>query len=198
MDNTVSLDLERIQRAATLLLFQNMNTQIAAQNTLWDARDATFYAALGRTDPSITVESIPPDNFYPGTIPSLIVAPLERYPNVCCIAYVAVPQQTDNDWGELYRLTLGVEMMVKSERSEEEVNARIQRTVEAAHAVFTSDANRRLPEGSGGENLVWQLGNTPVASIGDVFVRHEGTDASNRWYWQGGRLEYIVDRYVDY
>lgn len=198
MDSTVDIGLERLQRAVTLLMYQNINTAIAAQNTLWDARDATFYAAMGRQDPSITVESISPDQMYPGTIPSLIEAPMENYPNLCVIAYAGRPQNANDDWGEFYAVNLTVEIMVKSQRSEEECNARIQRTLEAAHSVLTSDKNRRIPEGSAGENLVPQIPRGPVATIGNVFVKHVDRDANLRWFYQGGSLTYIIDKYAKY
>jgi len=195
---TLEIGLERLQRAVTLLMYQNLNTAIAAQSATWTTRDAAFYSAMGRSNHGITVESFPGDNFYSGTIPSLISAPLSSYPNCCCIAYIANPQATDNDWAEMYNVVLAIELMVKSERSEEEVNARIQRTVEAAHSVLTSDKNRRIPEGNSGANLVPQIQNTPSVTIGDVFVRHEGTDANNRWFWQGGRLQYLMEKLVAY
>lgn len=209
MDNTTALLMERVQRAALLILFQSLNTAISAQNTLWSSRDSTFYAALSRTNPSISAESVANENFYVGHNPSLILAPKERYPNCSVFCYIATPIPTDDDWGERYRLTMGVELMVKSHNSEEEVNARIQRTVEAAHSVFMSDDNRRLPEGSGGAKTAWQLSTTPLVTLGDVFVRQEevapesgvyGANdlAENRWFWQGGRLQYDVERYIDY
>lgn len=196
------IGLERLQRAVTLLMAQNINAQITEVNTMWSARDAAFYAAMGRTDPEISCESISPDNMYSGTIPSLISSPREMYPNLCVIAYIAAPRRTDLDWSELYDIALSVEIMVKSERSEEEVNARIQRTLEAAHYVLTSDKARRIPEGNDGENLVPQISNTPSVTIGDVFVKHGSeimdTDPNDRWFWQGGRLQYAIEKLVSY
>jgi hypothetical protein len=95
-------------------------------------------------------------------------------------------------------VNLSVELMVKSQKSEEEVNARIQRTIEAAHSVLVSGSKRRIPEGNEGEYLVPQISGTPTATIGDVFVRHENTDPEDRWFWQGGRLQYSIDKIMNY
>lgn len=198
MDTSVELGLERIQRAALLLMVQNLSTAIAAQNTVWSARDATFYSAMGRANPGITVENIAPDNMYPGTIPSLIDAPIENYPNLCSLAYIGTPQPSNDDWGEMYSVSLIIEVMVKSIKSEEEVNARIQRTLEAVNSVLKSNDNRRLPEGNDGENLVTQISRVPLKTIGEVFVKHQGTDPNARWYHQGGSLTYQVDKFSRY
>ena len=202
MNTAVEIGLERVQRAVTLLMAQNLNDEISAVNAIWDARDATFFSAMGRANPQFTCEMVSPDNMYSGTIPSLISSPREAYPNLCVIAYIAAPRRTDDDWCETYDLALAVEIMVKSERSEEEVNARIQRTIEAAHSVLTSDKTRRIPEGNDGENLVPQISNTPNVTIGDVFVKHGSaitdTDPNDRWFWQGGRLQYSMEKLISY
>jgi hypothetical protein len=194
------IGLGRIQQAVTLLMFQNLNAAIVEQDTVWSARDATFYAAMGRENPAYSCEPIAPDSFYVGTIPSLMKGPPESYPNCSVIAYMATPIPTDNDWAEMYNATLAVELLVKG-YNEHEVNARIQRTVEAAHSVLISDKNRRIPDADG-TALTPQISNTPTITIGDVFVGHGSNmyDASEqiRWYWQGGRLQYQMERFTSY
>jgi hypothetical protein len=197
---TQEIATERLQRAVALLMAQEINTAIDAQNTVWAARDATWFAAMGRSNPNFTVQHIAPDNIYSGTIPSLMAGRLEDYPNCCVIAYIANPRRTDDDWMEHYDVTLAIELLVAS-RSQEEVNARIQRTVQAAHSVLTSDKNRRIPDESG-ENLVSQIANTPLITIGDVFVKHGDdifdTDPQDQWCWQGGRLQYGIETVMSY
>jgi len=40
--------------------------------------------------------------------------------------------------------------------------------------------------------------NAPRQTIGDVFVRREKTNIGDRWFWQGGSLEYVVSKFVDF
>ena len=197
MDLTVDIGMEQIQRNTALLLIQNLNDAIADQNTLWMERDEDFYVASGRTNPEISVEEISTDHIYSGTIPSLIDKPMEFYPNCCVIAYIAQPQRGDDDWMERYQVALALEIMVKSESSEEEVNARIHRTLAAANFVIASDKNRRLPDADG-ESLVPQISGGPAVTIGEVFVKHKGTDPNDRWFYQGGSLTYLVDKFSSY
>lgn len=197
MDFTSAVGLERIQRAVTLLIIQNINTAIDAQNTLWTARDATFYAAAGRTNPMFSVEHIASEHVYSGTIPSLINSPAENFPNCSVIAYIANPMSLSDDEMERYSITLAVEFLVRAD-NEEEVNVRIQRTLEAAHSVLTSYENRQIPEGNGGTPLVTRMGNMPVVTISDVFVRHTNTSPTARDFYQHGSLTYRADKYAGF
>jgi hypothetical protein len=202
MDATKSIGLEKVQRAVTLMMAENINNAIDEQNALWELKDQAFFDAMNQENPEFVVEYIAPDNFYSGTIPSLISAPRSSYPNLCVIAYIATPRMNTEDWGELYQLNLAIEIMVKSEKSEQEVNSRIQRTLEAAHIVLTSDKARRIPD-EDGVGIVPQIAVNPTATIGDVFVRHEGVgemsaDPDARWFWQGGSLTYQIDKFMCY
>lgn len=202
MDKTVEIGLEKIQRSALLLLFDHINDAIDAQETDWIARDVDFYGHLGRPAPDFSIEAIPPENFYPGHIPSLLDAAdngeLDKYPNLSAIAYLARPQGWSDDNADAYAETLAIEIMTKSRKSEEEVNTRTQRTIEAAHSVLLSEEGRSLPTKYGDEYLVPRLSTPPVVTIGDVFIVGIGGDPTDRWFWQGGRLEYTVDKYIQY
>lgn len=197
MDLTIDVGLERVQRAVALLMAQNINNEIDIQNTLWSARDAAWFAALGRPDPGFSVEYINSDNIYSGTIPSLITSPASFYPNLSVIAYVATPGGGNDDWMERYQITLACEFMVKSLTNEEEVNARIQRTLEAGHRVLSSERNRKIPEFDG-ESLVPQIASMPTVTISDVFVRHTSGDPNSRSFYQHGSLTYRIDKFSGY
>lgn len=197
MDLTNDLGLEKIQRQALLVLAQNLNAKIASLSSTWTTETNDFYTALSRTNPGITIESIPLENFIPGSIPSLINAPVENYPNVTCIAYSSRPKRSNDDTGENYTVQLSVEVMVKSDNfdedfshfGEEQVNSRIQKTLEAIHSVFLDDPTLG--------NTVIGLG-PPSPDVGDVFVRRAEKSMGKRWFWQGGKLEFVVDKYVNF
>jgi hypothetical protein len=151
-----------------------------------------FWAALNRGNEEWFVETIEDSNFYAGTIPSLINSPIEKYPNVCTICYISNPPNSTDDVGELYSDVLAIEVMVKSINSEEEVNSRIQKTLDAVNLVFMDSLENRTLN-----NTIPML-NAPRMTIGDVFVRREKTNVGDRWYWQGGSLEYIVNKFMDF
>lgn len=199
-DYSGRLLLERIQREALVILYNNLNDKIESMRATWEAEDEELLYALSRGNSGWTVENIPDENFYPGTIPSLIKAPVERYPNVCVICYRGIPRLSTDDTAELYTNVLAVEIMTKSGFydpndvmdtlfHEQEVNSRIQKTMDAAHLTLLD--NRSL------NNIIPELP-APNVSIGDIFVRTERDGAGNKWLWQGGSLEYSLDKYVDF
>lgn len=161
-------------------------------NAIWNSEDDEFWSALNRGNQDWFVEPVEDMNFYAGTIPSLINSDIINYPNVCAICYVGGVPNSSDDTGELYNLTLGIEVMVKSIISEEEVNSRIQKTVDAIHLTFMNSLENRTLN-----NTILPL-NAPVTSVGDVFVRRERTNVGDRWYWQGGALQYNVNKYVSF
>ena len=192
--------LERIQREAFLVLFNNLNAEIDLLESAWATLDEELATATGFDNPVISLESVENINFHLGHRPSLIEAPITRYPNVSVMAYQATPAAPDNlDHYNLYTDRLFVEVMVKSERyqvtadnlddqiaAERIVNARIQRTTDAVNNVITSNGTLN--------GTVTDIGKTPSVVISDVFVRSEKTSYGNPWLWQGSRLEYDVSK----
>lgn len=197
---TGRLGLEAAQREALVILFENLNDKIDEMESDWEAEDEELMNSLNRGQPAFTIEKIEENNFYPGTIPSLISASIDKYPNVCVICYRGVPKRSFDDTAENYTDTLAVEIMVKSGPFdgenltealfyEQEVNSRIQKTIDAAHLTLLN--NRSL------NNTIIELP-APRVAIGDIFVRREEQGVGSKWLWQGGSLEYDMDKYVNF
>jgi hypothetical protein len=200
MDYSGRLLLEAVQREALIILFNGLNDKIASLKTTWEAEDEALQYALSRGNAHWSIEDISDDNFYPGTIPSLINAPIERYPNLCVICYRGIPKTSGDDTAENYTNVLAVEIMVKSGQyngddlldnlyHEQEVNSRIQKTLDAAHLTLLE--NRTL------NNTIPEIP-APSVSVGDIFVRRETKGVGPKWLWQGGSLEYNLDKYVNF
>ncbi len=203
MDLTSRIGMEKIQREALLILANmstGLNAQIASMQATWTAEDDQLYAALGRPNPDWTVETVQMKNFHPGTSRGILKWPLDRFPNVCTICYQAFsPNGDDNDQGEFYSDRLAIEIAVKAgpyndqnenDDTEEKVNSRIQKTLDAAHLVIWE--NRTL------NNTVPQISTPPDFSVGDPQVRSQWMGTGDRWLWQAGSLTYIVNKYVVY
>lgn len=193
---TQDIGLETIQRQSLLTLFDNLNVNIEASVPDWISDDITYFAQIGRMAPDFTYEYIDDANFYPGIVPSLMdavagIIPLEvdRYPNVCTFAHRGTPRYSSDDTGDLYSNLLSVEMMVKSELSELECNARIQKLLNTVHKTILNDRNLN--------NSIIKA-NAPSVTIGDVFARIDPRDSKKKLYFQGSSLEYIIDKYVDF
>src|SRR6185295_14835631 len=101
MDLSTRLGTEVIQRQAILVLFEHLNDTMALMQSEWSVEDDEYWAALNRGNEQWFVEPIQDSNFYAGTIPSLIGAPIDKYPNVCAICYIANPPGSSDDDGEL-------------------------------------------------------------------------------------------------
>lgn len=201
LELTGRLSLEAIQRESLVILFENLNDKIQEMETIWDAENEELMNSLNRGQPDFTVELIDDDNFYPGTIPSLITATIDRYPNVAVICYKGIPKNSGDDTGENYTDTLAVEIMVKSGPfdsenlpenlfHEQQINSRVQKTIDATHLVLLE--NRDL------NGTIIELP-APRVAIGDIFVRREEKGrGGSKWIWQGGSLEYDMDKYVNF
>lgn len=187
MDITPDITTEEIQRQAIKILYDNLNTEITNRSANWIVEDAAYYASIGRSAPGFTVETISAENFYPGVVPSLILAPIENYPNVSAYAWSATPTNSGDDVAEEYRIVLSIEVMVKSIDSELEANTRIQKTLEAIHAIMVKN-----PSINGTINTI----SPPSMSSGDVFVRRQEKSRGDRWFWQGGRLDYTGEKFA--
>lgn len=191
MDLTASAALELLSKQSLSILYAELNDEIEAIQAVWDARDLAYVEELhGAIRARTQIELIQPENFYWGHRPSLIEAPIEGYPNVSCFAYRAARSPVGLDQVNRKIITLSVEIMCRSEDSEEEVNARIARTADAVQSVLS-----RHPTLDG---AVFQIGDEPDVTLSDLMARTDQRSGGNRFYWQGARLEYAVEKYVPF
>lgn len=191
VDFSQALRTEDIQREALLILYDQLNDKMDSLEQEWEAKDEDLYTRMDKVAPDWSVERIPSDNFLPGTLAPLLNRPISEYPNIATICYIARPNNSTNDNGEMYQLRLAIEVMVKSEKSEQEVNSRIKKTLEAVHlTLFDNWDNKTL------NHTVHDI-SAPSETTGDVFkVQDRGTRKD--WFWQGGRLEYVVTKYMSF
>lgn len=192
--NTYTSGLEYLAREVMLVFAKQLNDEIGYQQVLWAARDEQFAAALGITYEPTELEPIALHNMYDGHRPSLMLASIERYPNISIMAFDASPDEAisnDQSWG--YLVQVQIEIMVKSGpfvvedvsgQGEELVNRRIQRTTDAALACLAK--NRSI------NGLVLDTPAAPTVEVGNVFVRREEKSRGSRFYWQGSVLTYPV------
>lgn len=190
------LDLEVFQRQALLLLYQNFNSNISNSETAWISDDISYFAQIGRPNPNFTYELVDDSNFYPGVVPSLMDAvagliplDLDNYPNICTFCHRALPTNSTDDTAEIYNNLLSVEIMVKSELSELECNARIQKFVNTVHKTILDDRSFN--------NSILKT-NVPSVTMGDIFKRLDPRDKNKAAYFQGASLEYVIQKYVDF
>lgn len=180
--------LELVEREACLVLYRDLNTELDAQQALWTQRDIDFKSEIGHGPYEVTLEYVADENFNYGHRPSLIENPAKpNYPNVATMAYESNPIPQPIDQGTNTRISLDVEIMVKSEIDELEVNRRIHRTLEAVHQVFMRNQNLN--------GVIMGFDNDPNVIITNVFLK---PDEGSVWYWQAGRLRYSVTRHTTY
>ena len=196
--------LEQMSRATVEILYDNLNTQIDNQNSIWIARDNEFFTHVNRTNLNIAAEHVDPSNLFYGHIPSLIDAPIERYPNVSVMTFNVIPVAGEDDSMEEYALRMAIEIMVKSDAAATDkyseidddtaliVNSRLLRTVSAVRECLADRSNRNL------NNTVPKFGNTPIMNIGDVWAAKVDRGHQARFFWQGARLEYRINQWVAY
>jgi hypothetical protein len=186
------LGLEQIQRAMLLQLIANVNRAIGQVEAWMAAEDEALAATQGLPYVPTLIERIAPQNFVEGHRPSLISAPIGNYPNVAVWAVRGSPTPESETFDQLssHSVLVYVEIMVKSETSEEEVNRRIQRTAEAVNIAVSLDHTL------GG--VVYGFDGDALLELADVFTRKEQTAYGPEWFWQGARLEYAVRKEAVY
>lgn len=187
IDTSPNIGLGQLKREAFLVLLQTLTEAIEQQNEYWIPFDEELATLRGIDYEALDVELVLPENFYLGHNPSLIEAPVEKYPNVAVDADRAGSALTDDlDQAQMYGVNLYIEFMVKSEKSEEEVSARADRMLDAINVCMMS--NRTL------RGATHELGDTPTVQLSDVFVRKGKTSYGERWFWRGGRMEYEITK----
>lgn len=196
--DTPNAGMPEIQRAAFFVLFDTLNDALVLVEQSWATSDQSFSDRTGRPFVPTTLEPVEDDNFHEGLDPSLIQAPIEKFPNCSVLAYRATPGPGAAllDHQEVYRVSLTIEAMVKAtpEEGVDICNRRCNRMVQAVHTCLM--ANQTL----GG--IVSGFDGTPTINVTEMFTRKDrGGDASSRgtrtsygpeWLWQGARLEYAV------
>lgn len=185
--DTVTEGMEHIQRVALYVFVQELNPALIRVEQIWEQSDMDLAALRGVDYVPTELELVLAENFYDGHRPSLIGAPIEKYPNVAVMVSRSTvsPEAGQYDHQECYRIPLLVEVMVKAsdEEGEEVCNRRAQRMVEAAHAVLM--ANPTL----GG--MVSGFDTAPTGSTTQLFARKERAHHGPKWMWQGGRIECV-------
>lgn len=185
-----SLGMESLGLDVLLRLAASVNTAIHAQTSLWSSRDLDYASAMGLTYTPVIMEDIDKANMHLGHVPALIDAPIEQYPNLSVLSPDLSPVPTGGwDQGDDYALTFYVEIMVKDIVSQELVNRRAQRTMNAVHSVVMGDKTL------GGKYSDLHV---TAAGVSDVFIRREAKSRGPEWYWQGARLDYRVRVPVDF
>jgi hypothetical protein len=185
--NNSRVGLAELVRAGYIVLLEEMNQAITEENAYWVPLDEQIAELSGQPYVPTVIENVEFENFYRGHNPSLIEAPLERYPNVAVDADRASSSGNDDiDQGSMQGLSLYIEFMVKSEKDEGEVSDRAMRMLDAINAVMMS--NRTL----GG--VVNEISDTPTSQLSDVFVRSGDTSYGENWFWRGGRIEYEISK----
>lgn len=183
-----TIGLESIQRECLIVLLQTLNDELPHQDEIWAPLDEELANLRGLDYEPVVLEEVAPQNFYPGHRPSLIEAPVDGYPNVSVHAdHAAQAEDSDQyDQTETWRDRIFVELMVKSETGEEEVNARVQRMADAVNVCMLSNPTLR--------GIVNQMEGLQEIQIGTVFPRNAETSYGKEWFWQGARLEYAVKK----
>lgn len=185
MDFSSSLQVERLAREILLGLHASINTEIYAQTSLWMTRDQDFAGKMGISYTPLIVEPVDSTNFHLGHKPSLIEAPVNKYPNVSVMGELINKVEDDftSDQGVEWYAFVSVELMCKSFVDEDEAYRRITRSTDAANNVLMR--NKHL----GGLVTLLTLDNMQIS---DSFIRREMKSRGIDWFWQGSRLEYIM------
>jgi hypothetical protein len=182
--------MEQIQRQAFFTLFDTLNSAIDVVAAEMEDSDIEFAQRTGATYEPIVVSHIESGNFYEGHRPSLIDAPLDKYPNcsIWALSAAAAEESQLFDHSQVFNTVLSVEVMVKASPTEGEgiVNKRTLRTIEAVHYAFMADPTL------GG--IVSAIGDEPSVDLSEVFTRKERSAYGAEWFWQAGRLQYVISK----
>lgn len=180
--------LEIIEQAAIKTIHNEINDELATIESVWESRDLELAQQIGLDPVTIELERFEDDNFYTGHVPTLIDAPVDKYPNIAVICSTSNPADTDMDYDQFnnYTNSLGIEIMCKSLYNESEVNRRINRTLEAVHNVMMRNTTLN--------GVIEGFDSDPSAVVTNVFTRKDKTQDEPDWYWRAARIDYEITR----
>lgn len=181
--------LEIIERQVHKILFDQLNDEIDVQEELWYEEDEEYQMLTETEIGRVTLEHIEPKNFYAGHRPSLLKATYDNFPNICVMCYSAgMDEQTEFiDQMQNWTIDIVLELMVRSDDSEEELNRRTHRTIEAVNQVMMR--NESLNKYSIGYNF------DPEVAISNTFLQSEQTTHGEDWWWAAARMVYNINRH---
>lgn len=179
--------LEEIERQVHIILYEQLNDQLDIQEQLWYEEDEDFASRIGSDLGKTFLEHIEPENFYSGHRPSLLKGNQDKFPNIAVMCYMAQSEDEDRvDQMQNWSVGIDIEVMVKSEDSEEEVNRRMHRTLEAINQVMF--ANEDLNGYSIGFN------SDPDVEMTNIFIQSEEVSHGENWYWCAAIMRYNITR----
>lgn len=190
--------LEVVQVAAWRLLVLNLNAEIDLLETAWAANDTVTASIAGASYTPVTVENVATQDFFRGHRPSVLAAPMDRFPAVAVLCSQSRwDPLLDSDQGESQNISMAIELVVRSAeiagetyeatvKAEDEVNSRCLRTVDAIRNVIA-----RSPSLGG---TVAPIATEPTVRILNVAQRRERQTTGALWLIQGARVEYAVER----
>lgn len=181
--------VEIIEREAIKILYEELNDEIIKVQDEWEDRDIEINQLTGEDPITVELELIEEENFYYGHRPSLVEAPVDRYPNVCSIAESSDPSENELDQYNNYQVSLAIEIMCKSLYNESEVNRRTVRTAEAVNRVLMrNDTLNGQCEGFDFD---------PSLVLTNVFIRADHPQGDKDWFWRAARIDYSITRHAD-
>lgn len=191
-----------VARQALVNLMANLNDYIAEYEEAWHDPDRELASLRGQRYRPIEVERVDLSNFFDGHRPSILSFPIERFPNVSVMADLSRgdnESQAADQWS-VNSVSLWVEVFTASPRykgpeggeeriwSEEVVNRRTERTLDAAVTTLLSD--RTLG------SLTSEIGATPSSRLGNVQATRlkERERRGDPWLFQGARIDWAVKK----
>jgi len=178
---------ELIETEAIKILYSELNTELVSVQDRWESRDQEVNQLIGVEPITVEQELVIEGNYYYGHTPSLIEAPIDKYPNICAISDNADQSESGIDQMNNYAVGLAIEIMCKSLYNESEVNRRTNRTLEAVHNVMMR--NQTL------NGLIEGFDSDPSAILTDVFTRSDHPQGNDiKWFWRAGRIDYQITR----
>lgn len=186
------LGAESFQYRCFEAVYRNINTEVAAEQTIGQQVDAAYNTLTGRNITPEVLEQFAVANIHYGHRPSLIEAPVSEYPSLCVFSYRTSPSGQSTDSTSKSNIQVAIECIVKSDgyrdtdRSgvgEEQVGRRIKRTAEAINNVMQKH----------GATQAYSVP-PPVVVWGEIFARSEEAGSGQVYYWQGVRMEYVFQK----
>lgn len=205
-DTMLGIGTEQVQRAAMIQIVELIGEVTATMQAIGDQRDATFQSRTGIHVPLITLPTIAAGNFFTGSHPSLVEAPIDLWPSICVYCRDGQASADQKDQYDSYDVKLYVEFLgissavsptnVKSHEgvlAEDEVDRIVQRMGDVL--VLCIDADRTL-----GNVLSGPIKNPPSFTQSAPFTRRgtKGQKVSDgtgdAYVFQGKQFTYTVQK----
>lgn len=196
----LGIEHEQVQRAAKAQIMDFLPEVTKQLQGIWDQRDRNHAEITDTAFNKIKLPEVEKENFYTGLKPSLVEAPLFKWPSITVFCHNSKPSSFQADQYDTNDLSMGIWILckigpIKEEnihedegiKAEEELDSITQRLSDAVHICIKKDPCL-------GGVIAGNIEKPPVIDQEMPWSRKKEKGTGNIYIFQGKQMMYTVQK----